>query len=89
MGEVIMAKIFFFLVLLITIGCAGTQTEAPKMPEVTSQQGKACVRECQAINAGCVDACSKMVGGWVTAAQREQCLDNCNKMLGDCYSTCE
>jgi hypothetical protein len=80
-----MVKTFFVLVLLIIIGCVPTQTVAPTMPEVTSQQGKACLRECQAINANCVNACSIIF----SRSQRGKCLNNCNKKLGDCYSTCE
>ena len=97
MGDKIMKSRMFFLLLcfcltiaVIIVGCAYTQTEAPTMPRVTSQQSKTCLRDCQAINANCVDACSKIVrGGMPAASQRQKCLDNCNRKLGDCYSTCE
>jgi hypothetical protein len=83
-----MARTFFFLVLLVIFGCAGTQTEAPTMPEAMSQQGNDCVKECEAINTNCADDCNKWIGVR-TQLQRKRCFKNCNKRLGDCYSICE
>ena len=75
--------------LLIALNGCSTQSPPPAMPKFTTDQGKACARECIAINSQCIEACSKMVGGTTTAMQRAQCLDNCNQTLADCYSTCE
>lgn len=85
-----MAKRVFVLILLsVLIGCATPQATAPKMPEFTTEQAKDCARECQAVYAECVNACSQMVGGAITVRQRKKCLDNCNQILEDCYKTCE
>lgn len=88
-----MKKIKLLLLVIgysfILFACYGTQTEAPTMPQITTDEGKACVRHCQSIYAECNGACSQMIGGARTASQREQCLNNCNTTLKDCYITCE
>jgi hypothetical protein len=81
-------RVFVLMLLSVLFGCA-TQTSAPKMPEFTTEQSKDCARECQAAYAECVNACSQMVGGAVTARQRKKCFDNCSQILIDCYRTCE
>ena len=81
-------KILVIAAILTLLGCA-PQTPAPTMPKLTTAEGKACARSCQATYAQCNQACSQMVGGATTARQRNQCLTNCNQTLQDCYSTCE
>jgi len=74
--------------LCLLIGCA-TQSRAPTMPKYTTEHGKACGRTCQTAYSQCNQACGVIVGGIMSAHQREQRLDNCNTTLGNCYSTCE
>ena len=77
-----MARTFFVLLLLLTIGCAGTQTEAPTIPEFISQPGKDCVRKCETINSSCVGNCRKWQSVW-TEQQINRCLTICRKKLTD------
>jgi hypothetical protein len=57
--------------------------EPPPMPEVTTAQGKACLRECQFNLSLCNAGCS------YETANMKQCENNCLDILGDCYTTCE
>ena len=84
-----MVRTFFFLILLVTFGCTYTQQEATTMTKPTSQEGKDCVRECEAINANCVEACSRGAGMRPDPQRKQICLNSCSKKLGDCYSFCE
>lgn len=84
-----MPSLRFILVSLCIMltGCM-TQTEIPRIPNLTTESQKACARECQKIYSQCNTSCSQMTGGAPAARQREQCLDNCNIALEDCYGTC-
>ena len=78
--------LFCLTIVIIVAGCSVYKyPQPPARPKVTSQIGKACLKDCEAIHDNCVDACSKTR----QTSQREKCFDNCNKKLGDCYSTCE
>lgn len=77
------------ILVFILFSCVPTpQAPVPTMPEMTTEQAKACAHACQSIYVLCNSACGQMRGGVTTARQRRQCLDNCNQILKDCYSTC-
>ena len=81
------------LIVLLLTGCSivedlsGTpvQSEAPAMPELVTDVGKACARSCQANYTAGNQSCGLVNN----ARQRAQCLNNSNQILAECYSTCE
>ncbi len=82
------------LIVLLLTGCSivedlsatPVQSEAPAMPELVTDVGKACARSCQANYAAGNQSCGLIVN---SAPQRAQCLNNSNQILAECYSTCE
>jgi hypothetical protein len=79
-------KILVLGALFLLCGCV---SHAPTIPTLTTAEGKACARSCQAIYAQCQGGCSQMVVAPIMMGQRSQCFSNCNQTLHDCYSTCE
>ncbi len=62
---------FPLICLLFLVGCAGTQAPVRPMPKFATERGKECARICQKTYAECNLACSQMIGGRITAKQRQ------------------
>ena len=83
MGSYKMKKILslsIFGLILLILSCA--QSTAPDMPQLTTREGKICLKECQNNYSFCNGSCRG------NAFQINKCSSNCNVVLEDCYTLC-
>lgn len=76
-----MKTLSLVIALLLLASCASPM---PKMPRVSSQQEKECVRQCQRDHSLCNSSCE----GMAIHVNLTQCMSQCNQKLGECYELC-
>lgn len=75
-----MRKLLPLTVVFLLIGCV---SPLPKMPDVSSHQGKECVRQCQRDHSLCTNSCQG-----ITGISQNTCVSQCNQKLGERYQLC-